>query len=135
MFTAIFSTCVVGVIAMVGMAESGSIIGKFRDDKEVIEIGTLALRAQLTGMVIAPISVCSNMLFQSIGKSKMATFLSTLRSGLCFIPTIIIMSKLFGIIGIEVTQFIVDIMVFLVTIPFTIPFLKQLKEQGNQEVK
>ena len=135
MFTAIFSTCVVGVIAILGMAESGSIIGKFRDDKEVIEIGTLALRAQLTGMVIAPISVCSNMLFQSIGKSKMATFLSTLRSGLCFIPTIIIMSKLFGIIGIEVTQFIVDIMVFVVTIPFTIPFLKQLKEQGNQEVK
>ena len=126
-FTAIFSTCVIGIVSMIAIAESGSIIQQFRDDAEVIKIGTFALRAQLTGMIFCPIAVCSNMLFQSIGKSGMATFLSALRSGICFIPCIIILSKIFGITGIEISQLAADIMVCIITVPCTIPFLKQLK--------
>lgn len=125
-FTAAFSTCVIGIIALLGMVKSGSIVQQFRDDKDVIEIGTFALRAQLAGMIFAPISVCGNMLFQSIGKSRRATFLAALRSGVCFIPTILILSNLFGIRGIEITQLVTDILVCAITVPCTIPFLRQL---------
>lgn len=129
-FTAVFSTCVIGMISILGMAESGNIIAQFRDDRDVIEIGTFALRAQLAGMIFCPVAVCSNMLFQSIGKSRRATFLSALRSGVCFIPAILILSKLFGITGIEITQLVADILVFAITVPCTIPFLRQLKAEN-----
>ncbi|MBE6062637.1 MAG: MATE family efflux transporter [Clostridium butyricum] len=132
-FTVVFSTCVIGIVTLIAFAESGGIIQMFRDDTDVINIGTTALRAQLAGMIFCPLAVCSNMLFQSIGKSRMATFLSSLRSGVCFIPLIIILSKAFGIRGIEFTQLTTDILVFIITVPCTIPFLRQLKSDSKKE--
>ncbi|HCW54506.1 MAG TPA: MATE family efflux transporter [Clostridium sp.] len=126
-FAFISSTCIIAFITVITMIDSGSIIQIFRDDADVIKIGTTALRAQLIGMIFCPISVCSNMMFQSIGKSKIATFLAALRSGLCFIPVIFLMSNMFGLKGIEIAQPISDILVCLITIPCTLPFLKQLK--------
>ena len=126
-FTAVASTCIIAILTILAMIDSGSIIQIFRDDVEVIKIGTVALRAQLIGMIFCPISVCSNMMFQSIGKSKIATLLAALRSGLCFIPVIFLMSTIFGLKGIEIAQPVSDILVCLITIPCTLPFLRKLR--------
>ena len=42
-----------------------------------------------------------------------------------------ILSKIFGITGIEIAQLVADIMVFIITVPCTIRFLKKLKKDSE----
>lgn len=121
-----------GAVAVVGMFFPEQLITFFRDDPEVIAIGSVALSAQLISLFFQPLSVCSNMLFQSIGKNRRATFLSMLRSGLCFIPVILILSRTMGLLGVEIAQTVADVMSFFIALPFVISFMKKLKKMGDQ---
>ena len=51
------------------------------------------------------------MMFQSIGQSGKATFLSMIRSGLVFIPVLWILSQTIGLLGIQMSQTIADAVV------------------------
>lgn len=121
-----------GIFAIVGMIFSGGLIGIFRDDPTVIQIGTPALRYQLAALFFQPLSICSNMLFQSIGENKKATFLSMLRSGILFIPTILILTWTFGLFGVQVSQAIADVLAFVVTLPLVVSFLKKLPQDAPE---
>ncbi|MBP3488898.1 MAG: MATE family efflux transporter [Roseburia sp.] len=121
-----------GAVAVIGMFFPEELIAFFRDDPEVIAIGSTALSVQLIALFFQPLSVCSNMLFQSIGKNGRATFLSMLRSGLCFIPVILILSRTMGLLGVEIAQTVADIMAFFIALPFVINFMKKLKKTGDQ---
>ncbi len=124
-----------GVFAIIGFCNAETLIGIFRDDPQVIAIGTVALSAQMISLFFQPLSVCANMLFQSIGKNGVATFLSMLRSGLFLIPILLILSKTLGLTGIEIAQTVADIFTFIVSVPFVINFLKQLKTLETEENK
>lgn len=119
-----------GVLAVVCMLFSGEIIGLFRDDPAVIRIGTYALRAQLIALFFQPFSICSNMLLQSTGQNGPASFLSTLRSGLCFIPVLLLLAHFMGMQGIAISQTVSDILTFFITIPFPVLFLRRLPPDG-----
>ena len=77
-------TVMLGVFAMIGFFTAGTVVAWFRNDPQVIAIGIPAMRAQCLALFFVPFSVCNNMMFQSIGYKLNATFLSTLRNGLCF---------------------------------------------------
>lgn len=124
-----------GIIAVAGMIYSSHLIGFFRNDYEVIEIGNRALMAQLIALFFQPLSICANMMFQSIGKNKIATFLSVLRSGLFFIPVLIILSQVMGLAGVEISQPVADIMTFAVSVPFTLRFFHELKIAETEQMK
>ncbi len=126
LFTLITGECFLGCMAVAGMLLSSHLIGFFRDDPEVIAIGNVALSFQLVALFFQPLSVCGNMLFQSIGKNGKATFLALLRSGLYFIPIIFILPRFFGLTGVEISQTIADVLTFFTTIPFVVRFLKTL---------
>lgn len=132
-FTFFTGEIFLGVLAVIGMLISGALVGIFRDDPEVIRIGTFALRVQLISLFFQPICVCTNMLFQSIGKNVSATLLATLRSGLAFIPTIIILTKLYGLLGVEISQTVGDIITFIISVPFVICFFKHLPKEDVTE--
>jgi len=68
------SLVVLSISAVAGFFCSGWIIALFRDDPEVIRVGVRALRAQCLSLFFLPISLCGNMLFQSIGRSGMQLF-------------------------------------------------------------
>ncbi len=133
-FTLITGEILLSVLAIIGMLLSDRLIGFFRDDSEVILIGTFALRVQLLSLFFHPLCVCSNMLFQSIGKNRSASFLSTLRSGLVFIPSIVLLSHFLGLTGIEIAQTVSDIISFFITIPFTAVFFKRLGKETESEI-
>lgn len=122
-----------GVFAVIGILLSGSLVGIFRDDAGVIQIGTLALRFQLAALFFQPLSICSNMMFQSIGENKKATFLSMLRNGILFIPTILILTNVFGLFGIQVSQALADVLAFVVTLPLVVAFFKTLPEDAPEK--
>ncbi len=125
-FTLITGEILLSILAIAGLFVSDHLVGIFRDDPLVIEIGSFALKAQLISLFFLPLSICINMTFQSIGKNKSATFLSALRSGLVFIPVIITLSKVMNLTGVQISQTVADIITFAITVPFTIVFFKNL---------
>lgn len=100
-----------------------------RDDAEVIAIGAFALRSQCISLVVLPVSVMANMLFQSIGKYWTATFLSSARQGIFFLPLIAILPKFLGLTGVQITQMCADLLTVLCCIPFLLLFFRDLKRQ------
>lgn len=129
-FTTISGFAFLGTFAIIGMFVSSHLVGFFRDDPEVIRIGTFALRVQLFSQFFLPMCVCGNMMFQSVGINGKATFLSALRSGLCFIPIIMLLQTLFGLVGVQVAQTAADILTFMITVPFVLRFFKSLPEEN-----
>lgn len=125
-FTWLFGTIMLGIFSVTGMVFAKQLVTFFRDDAKVIEIGTFALKIQCIALFFIPLSVCGNMMFQSVGKSNTATFLSTLRGGLCFIPILYLFHFLFGLLGIQIAQTVADILASIMTIPFVIRFFKFL---------
>ena len=121
-FTLIFGTILLGTASVIVFFNAGSCIQVFRDDPEVIAIGTPALCAQCLALIVVPFQVCNNMLFQSIGYKFNATFLSSLRNGLVFIPILLLLSWIFGLAGIQIAQAIADVITSIVCIPFTVKF-------------
>ncbi len=102
------------------------IISFFRDDPEVIKVGSVALRAQAISLPLMATIVITNMMLQSMGKGVKATITSSARNGIFFIPLILILPRLFGLFGVEITQAIADLFSFLLTIPFAVSELRRM---------
>ena len=105
---------------------SDKLVGVFRNDPRVIEIGTRALRLQAIATILLPPCMTTEMLFQSTGKRLGATLLSSMRSGLLFIPLLLILAHYRGLSGIQEAQPIALALSFPLTVPFAIWFFKKL---------
>lgn len=127
-FTVKVGTAFLFVMAVIGFLFAPQAMALFRkDDPEVIAIGTLSMRAQCILLPTQQFVVASNMLFQSIGKSWRATFLSSARQGIFFLPAIMLLPLFLGLTGVQAAQAVADALTFLVTIPFILPFFRELK--------
>ena len=120
------SEVVVAFAAIVVAIFSNDLIGIFRDDQTVIEIGTRALRLQCIAIIFLPIGMATEMMFQSTGKRIGAAILSSLRNGLFFIPALLILPKFRGLYGIEEAQPIAIILAFFPALFFMLSFFKKL---------
>ena len=69
-------------------------------------------------------------ILQAIGFMFNATFLSSLRNGLCFIPILLILSIVSGLHGIQIAQAIADVMTCLACIPFTVSFFRKISRDA-----
>lgn len=103
-----------------------SIIAFFRDDVDVIVIGSAALRFQSISFLLAAFTVMSNMFLQSIGRGVKASIAAASRNGIFFIPLIMILPRFFGLSGLEVTQAIADVLAFCLTLPLGLSELRRL---------
>lgn len=131
-FTILESFCLLVVIAAVMFLFPRPVIRFFRDDAEVISIGSIALRLQCIALVFQPVSVVTNMLFQSIGESQKASLTAALRTGIYYIPALMILPRLIGITGIESAQMIADILASLTCLPMLIRFMRQVPQEDKQ---
>ncbi len=133
-FTVITGECLLGGAAIAGIVFSHQIIELFRNDPDVIRIGTLALICQCASCFFQPLSLCTNMMFQSVGESRKASFLAALRSGICFIPLILLLPMWIGITGVQISQTIADVFTFAISLPLLIRFLRKLPKDGNDKL-
>lgn len=125
-FTFLLSEITLGLMATIGLLLSPVLIGVFRNDPDVIEIGTFALRVSCIALFTQPLSVMANMTFQSTGNRGLAVFSAILRSGLYFIPLLLILESVFGIKGIQIAQPMADVLSFFTVLPFIYVFIKKL---------
>ena len=132
-FTLLFGTVLLATASISVLNNAGECIRIFRDDPEVIAIGIPALQAQCIALLFVPFQVCNNMMFQSIGYKFNATFLSSLRNGLYFIPVILIFSCLWGLTGIQISQAVADVLTSLTCIPFTVSFFAKLPKEEPED--
>lgn len=126
LFTLRASFALLTVIALVCLFNGEALVRLFRDDPAVTAIALPAFRWQCIATLLQPVLVCSNMLFQSVGKSGRATLLSCCRQGIFFIPLIVALPQVWGLAGVQYSQPIADLMSFVVAVPFLVQFLAQL---------
>ena len=131
-FTLKVGTIGMSIAAVFVFVMAPTLMGLFiSDDPAVMEIGTLALRAQSISMPLLPVGVAANMTFQSIGKSWKATIMSAMRQGVFFLPLIFILPALFGIWGVVTTQAASDLLTAAACTPFLIHFYRNLTEERS----
>ena len=68
-----------------------------------------------------------NMMTQTTGKAVRASFLAMARQGLFFVPTVLIMPQLLGLLGVEISQSIADVISFVFAIPIGLSLLNEMK--------
>ena len=123
------------IVGMIGMTSAAVVLFMaapllmklfISDDPAVLDIGTMALRAQAISMPLIPIGTVANMTFQSVGKAWRATIMSSMRQGIFFIPLIFILPAAFGLNGVVATQAAADILTALTCAPLLYHFYKNL---------
>ena len=126
-----FATLFLCVLAVLGFVFAMPLVSFFRKgDPEVARIGAVVLRAQcVTFPLSAWITMC-NMEMQTIGKSVRASFLAMARQGLFLIPAVLILPRLFGLFGVQISQAVADSITFLVAIPLQISVLRELDREA-----
>ncbi|MBQ4425571.1 MAG: MATE family efflux transporter [Lachnospiraceae bacterium] len=125
-----WGTLFLAVMAAFCLLFAPQIIGFFRNDPAVIAVGKVALRCQAAALPLLAGIVISNMMLQSIGKGVKASVTASARSGLFFIPLILILPELFGLTGVEISQACADVLAVAVALPLAFSELKKMKN-GN----
>ena len=124
-----YSFIFLAAVSVLGYLFAPQLISLFRDDQAVIEIGTVALRAQCISFAAQSWIVMSNMMEQSMGRTAPATFLSVARQGLFFIPCVLVLSSTLGLIGVQVSQAVADILTLLCAVPIQLHVLKTMPDK------
>lgn len=133
LFTAVLAESIIVVGTTLLIVFSGSLIGLFRDDPAVIEIGTRALILQALASLALPPCMTTEMLLQSTGKRLHASLLSSLRNGLLFIPLLLILSSLRGLAGIQEAMPIALALSLPITAPFAVGFFRRLPKEDRED--
>lgn len=129
----LLSESVLIVITIAVLWRSADVMRLFRDDTQVIAIGTRALRLQLIAELAMPACMMVEMLLQSTGKRFWASLLSSSRSGLCFIPSLLILSYFRGLAGIQEAQPLAFLLACIPTFFVAISYFRQLPKEDRPE--
>ena len=120
------STVCLVVIAVAGACFSPQLIEVFRDDPVVVEYGALALRLQWLSFPTVGFVTMSNMMLQTIGRTRPATVLAMGRQGLFFLPFILVLPGFLGMLGVQLSQPLADLLTFVIAVPIQLRVLGQM---------
>ncbi|MBE5803542.1 MAG: MATE family efflux transporter [Clostridiales bacterium] len=127
------TTCILVVLGVLALIFAEPVVTVFRrNDSDVINIGTLALRLQLITVPLWGFIVMSNMFTQSIGYGFSATVISVARQGLFLIPALLILPHVLGLLGIQCAQPVADSFAFVLAWLVVRGVLKRLKTMPDK---
>lgn len=129
-FTIIMGMGILGVLCAGCYFNAPAIIHLFRNEEEIVKVGTGALRWLCRFLASLPVSAVGSMLFQSIGKKGRALLIASMQSGLIVIPLLLILPHFLGVTGIQVAQPLAYFISGLVTIPVVMGFFRELNTKN-----
>ncbi len=104
----------------------------FRDDAEVVDFALRALRLQALTLITVPITMVTEMGFQSTGQRALAAVASSMRSGVVFIPVLLILAHLRGMAGIQEAQPAAFVIAFFISLYMSGIFLKHVDKRAEE---
>lgn len=117
------------VVSGLAMAFAPRVIWVFlMDDPEVIRIGAQALRQQCAVLPLFSFVVVSNMMLQTMGLAGKASLMAASRQGLFLIPAVLVLPRVFGLFGVQMSQPVADVLSFVLALPLALGVLRELKE-------
>lgn len=132
-FIVLISTVFITIASIASYIFAPQLIGLFRDDAQVVNIGAQALRYECIVLPLIGYCTSSNMLVQSLKLPGKATALALARQGIFYVPLILLLPRLIGITGIILAQPLADGLSFIMTIILASPIVKKLKIKNNSE--
>ena len=131
-FTLIASLIFMFIVSSTIMLLAPSVIALFRNDPDVITIGTRALRLYCFSLYFMPITMCTEMQLQSTGQKASASLLASMRGGLLFIPLLIVLSSLRGLSGLQEAQPLAYLLMIPIAVVFGVRFFRRLPEEEHE---
>ena len=125
------AAAVLTAFSVLGFLFAPQIVAVFRNDPEVIEIGTLALRLRCVTYPLMCWFIPSNMMLQTIGRMVPATFLAAARQGLFLIPMVLLLPHFWGALGLQMAQAAADLLTLLCAVPLQLKALRELAPPGE----
>ena len=115
MITAVIFMCAMGAAAWVWASE---VAGVFLQDggNQSLQLAALSLRAHAISMPFAAVCLVTGMYYQALGAYGKATFISALRQGVCFIPLVFILPRMYGVDGVASVQAAADVLAGIVSV-------------------
>lgn len=111
------------------------LIRVFRDDAEVADLALRALRLQALTLVTVPITMVTEMGFQSTGQRVLAAVASSMRSGVVFIPVLLILARVRGMAGIQEAQPVSYVIAFFISLYMSRIFMKRVDQKEEEEMR
>lgn len=129
----IWSTVFCTLFGLIMALFAPAIIAQFtKGDSEMIAIGRDALRANGLSFLLFGFYTVYSSLFLALGKAKDGFLLGACRQGICFIPVILILPKVWGINGILYAQPIADVISVVITIGMAVQLQKELAQRKGE---
>lgn len=125
-YTMIASIVVLIVLSSLIFIAPDKIIRIFRDDDEVVSIGVRALILLCTSQIFIPPCMVTEMLMQTTGKKLIASILSSLRTGILYIPLMLILPEIRGLYGVQEAQPLAYVLSCPIAVYFAVKFFKEL---------
>ena len=107
-------------------------VSMFNQDKDLVEFTVHALQTWLMILPFLGFQIIGSNFFQAIGRPKRAMFLTLLRQVLILIPSILILSRLFGLNGILYAAPIADLAATIVTGILFFTFTNRMVNQAKK---
>ncbi len=101
----------------------------FMDDPGIVSDGTVMLRWQVISMVFVGLVLLMTIIFQSMGKVTGSFILSISRQGVIFLLALMLAYRIYGYMGIVVSQAIADTLTALIAL---LLFYKQLYREFKE---
>ena len=127
--TVMMAEAILILMSAVGLVFSDQLVAVFRNDPRVIEIGTRALKLQLLTLLFLPFTMAVEMLYQSTGNRLGASLLSSARSGLFFIPSLLILSAIRGLAGIQEAQPLAYVLSFPLALYYALRLIRRFPKE------
>lgn len=129
-----FTTCLAEALmvlaAFIVIPFAPQIVSLFRDDGTVIQLATYSLRLHCIGVLFLPFCMAVDMTMQSTGRKVQGMLVSSIRSGIVFIPSILLMGHFRGLSGIQEAQPLSFVISFFPTVFFAISYFKAIENMN-----
>lgn len=124
--TSMLSMC---AFAVVEFLFAPGLIGLFRDDAKVIEIGATALRLICVALPFSSFMSCVSTLFQVIGRTLSSSALVFGRQLLLYVPALLLLPRVLDLLGLQAAGPLADLLIFAVALPMVLRFFKSYGQE------
>lgn len=131
-FTFGLSEVILVAVAIPVIIFAEPLIRIFRDDAQVVEYAVRALQLHCMALILVPITMVTEMGFQSTGQRMWATVSSALRSGIIFIPMVLILPHIRGMAGVQEAQPLSTFIAFFICLFLSRQFLLQVDKKKEE---